>query len=68
MAEHCKHTDNKALADKLSRGGYTACVVIGLSGDWVESKPTAPMRESGPWREALVAFVKARGPLNDTYL
>jgi hypothetical protein len=61
MAEHSHRDDNAALARKLSSGGYSTCVIIGLTTGMSEAgdrRPTGAFADKGPWKEALVAFVK----------
>ncbi|GIL65190.1 hypothetical protein Vafri_18968 [Volvox africanus] len=54
----------RALAQRLTSGGYNACVVLGLgSGDGFKPRrPTDPWG-NGPWRDALTGWVRGGGVL-----
>ena len=55
--------ENKALAKKLSSGGYAACIVIGLNtgmSDAEDHRPTGAFEDTGPWKDALIAFAKVK--------
>ncbi len=52
------------LAARLTNGGYAACVIVSLGSDGFKpNQPTAPFKDQGPWRDALVSFVRQGGIL-----